>query len=96
VKICKIIILGLLKIVWETVGGFCIFAVDVLLDPFLFKLSAINILLSALAAKSHFPFHHIFWLWDFLIIFVVIWIIFFLLVMVGMIKSTVTAWERKD
>ena len=95
-KICKIIILGLLKIAWETVGGFCIFATEVLLDPFLFKLSAINILLSALAAKEHYPFHHVFWLWDFLFVFIVIWIIFFLSAIIGMIKATVTAWERKD
>jgi len=96
VKICKIIILGLLKIVWETVGGFCVFAAEVLIDPFLFKLSAINIILSVVAAKSHYPFHRIFWLWDFLFVFVVIWIIFFLLLIVVMIKSAVTARERKD
>ncbi|MDD4902350.1 MAG: hypothetical protein PHE24_04390 [Patescibacteria group bacterium] len=66
----------------------------IVMDPFLFKVFIISLLLSGLAAKSHFPFH-IFWPLDFLLVFIVLWIIFLFLMVLSIIKALISGGEIK-
>ena len=91
----KKIILGFLKTACATFWRFLEVAAEILIDPFLIKLSTINLALSGLMAANHLPFH-IFWLWNFLFVFVVLWTIFFLLLVMEAIKTAVSAGNKDE